>query len=271
MTQLLHKHLTGKTIGAYYDVYNGLSHNYPEFIYEQAMMAELSRRRVACTHQEEYQIFYKDRLVGLQRLDIFVAEEVVVELKVKSRLIPLDQAQTISYLKIAGIQVGLLFNFGNRNPEFKRLYYESRDGNLQLVSQTKLGSDLLFPDITYRIIGGLFEVHKELGPGYIHRVYAKACLYELLSLGLNVKPLSQLTVFYKGESIGEIKLSHLLVEDEIMLFPVAIGTTNQIQPANLRKWMKSQGIKLGIIANFHTLHLKPEFMKEARGQSDTQD
>lgn len=73
MTQLLHKQLTGKIIGVYYDVYNKLSHNYPESIYEQAMMSGLRKNRVLCKHQKEYQIFYKNRLVGLQRLDIFVS------------------------------------------------------------------------------------------------------------------------------------------------------------------------------------------------------
>lgn len=71
---------------------------------------------------------YKEWLVGLQRLDIFASEAVVVEVKVKPRLARLDEAQTTSYLKATGQQVGLLFNFGGPEPEFKRLFFTPKGG-----------------------------------------------------------------------------------------------------------------------------------------------
>ena len=79
MPELLHHQLTEKIIRAYYNVYNGLSRTYPEFIYENAMIQELQHSRITCVRQEEYSIFYKEWLVGKQRLDIFVAEEVEVQ------------------------------------------------------------------------------------------------------------------------------------------------------------------------------------------------
>jgi hypothetical protein len=51
MAKLLYEDLTGEIIGAYYEVYNGLSRTFPEFIYERAMMQELGRRGVDCTQQ----------------------------------------------------------------------------------------------------------------------------------------------------------------------------------------------------------------------------
>jgi len=75
VTELLHRELTGKVIRVYYDVYNGLSRTYPEFIYENAMMRDLARCGIECSRQDEYKVFYKDWLVGAQRLDIFVARE----------------------------------------------------------------------------------------------------------------------------------------------------------------------------------------------------
>jgi GxxExxY protein len=122
VADLLHQELTGQIIRVYYDIYNGLSRTYPEFIYENAMMAELIGRQIKCTRQEQYQIFYKEWLVGAQRLDIFVAGEIVVELKATLQLTRLNQAQTMSYLKTTGQQVGLLFNFGSDTPQFKRVF-----------------------------------------------------------------------------------------------------------------------------------------------------
>ena len=81
MTELLYKELTGAIIGAYYEVYNHTSRTYREYIYESALMEELRRRGLPTTRQDEYQIIYKERLVGKQRLDLFVVQEIVVENK----------------------------------------------------------------------------------------------------------------------------------------------------------------------------------------------
>lgn len=264
MTELLHRDLTKKIIGAYYDVYNGLSRTYPEFIYENAMMRELCRRGLNCKRQDEYPIYYKEWLVGKQRLDIFVAQEVVVEIKVKPRLAPLDQAQTISYLKTTKQQVGLLFNFGSPEPEFKRLFFTAKPNQPVSINPEETWTDLLFPDLSYKVLGGLFEIHNELGPGFIHRIYAAACYREMQARGLKVVPRREITVFYQGESVGQVKLKHLQIGREMMLFPVAIRDHRQIEPENLRRWMAQERISLGILANFCAERLILDFMKERR-------
>ena len=66
--ELPHKELTGAIIGAYYEVYNYTSRTHPEYIYERAMIEELRRRGYPTIRQDEYRIFYRERLVGLQRL-----------------------------------------------------------------------------------------------------------------------------------------------------------------------------------------------------------
>ena len=85
MPELIHQELTGDIIGAYYEVYNRTPRTHPEYIYERAMMEELRLRGRATTRQDEYCILYKEHLVGVQRLDLFVAQEVAVELKVVER------------------------------------------------------------------------------------------------------------------------------------------------------------------------------------------
>lgn len=264
MSQFLHRELTEKIIGVYYNVYNNLSHTYPEFIYENAMMDDLRHAGISCVRQDEYEIYYKDWLVGKQRLDIFVANEVVVELKVVPKLTPLHQAQTISYLKTTGKQVGLLLNFGGSTPEIKRVIF-TKDfltyGKSSLKQTERISRDLLFPQLSYQIIGGLFEVHRLLGPGYIHRIYANATYREMQAMGLNAIPQKKMTVFYRNKSVGNISLGHLLIEDKIMLFPVAVKDIQQLNPANLRLWAQSQKVSLGILANFYPAQLALVFMR----------
>ncbi len=262
-TQLLHSGLTGNIIGVYYDVYNGLSRTYPEAIYEKAMMSDLAHLGIPCLRQEEYAIFYKEWLVGRQILDIFVADEVVVELKVLPELTRLNAAQTMSYLKTTGKEVGLLCNFGSAKPEFKRVYL-SRTRRLpvnpDITNPAQQWPDLLFPDLTYQIIGALFEVHNELGPGFIRRIYTNACQRELQARELPVTSAQAITIYYRGQPLGDVPFDHLRVDDRIMIFPVAIGDVGKIEFENLRRWMSQCAIPIGILANFHAIHLDLHFI-----------
>jgi GxxExxY protein len=255
MTKLLHEELTHAIIGTYYDVYNGTGRTYPEFIYERAMVHDLRHRGITCRQQEEYQVFYKDKLVGSQHLDLFVASEVVVEIKVAPELIDLHRAQAFSYLKVADREVGLLCNFGSEKPQFERLYFRPRpvqegsgtDGNMKL----KQLDEWISPELSGTVIGGLFQVHTRLGPGFVHRIYANATHHELSLLGLDVLPQREYQVIYRGQSIGEIKFNHLRVENQLMLFPVAVRDIDSLSINNLKAWMKVQEVPVGIVANFY--------------------
>jgi len=266
MIKLAHQELTGAIIGAYYEVYNHTSRTYPEYIYERAMMEELRLRGMATTSQDEYQIFYKNRLVGLQRLDMFVVQEVVVENKVAEHLTPLHKAQTISYLKTVDKEVGLLLNFGSRAPEFNRLHFNpakraDSSANGAIRKDISPPSDWLYPDLAYEIMGGLFEVHTILGAGFVHRIYTRACRHELPLRGLVVKPAKRMQVAYKGTMIGSIAFGHLLVEGKIIVFPVAIGSLQDIRLENLKHWMRLCDIRLAILANFNAVHLEFVFVR----------
>lgn len=129
MPELLHKELTDKIISIYYKLYNGLSHTYPEFIYEKAFAQQLRKAGIRVIRQDEYQVTYKDKLVGLQRLDLLIAGEVVVELKIVPQILKIHKAQGFSYLKIVAKQIALLFNFGANHPEFERLFYDIEKAN----------------------------------------------------------------------------------------------------------------------------------------------
>jgi GxxExxY protein len=265
MTKLLHKKTTGTIIGVYYDVYNGTGRTYPEHVYENAMIGDLRAVRVPCRRQDEYQVVYKGKLVGVQRLDLFVAGEVVVELKVVPALTRIHKAQAISYLKVTGKQVGLLFNFGSPEPEFERLYFDPRppqnDLDTAIRALPEFPTSYLSPELTHAIIGGLFEVHTTLGPGFIHRIYANACCHELQLRGLEVRLQKAYQVIYRNRLVGEIKFGHLRIADSVLVFPVAVQDINDIRINNLKDWMRVQNIPLGILANFHDTSLRPMVLR----------
>ena len=258
MTRLMHKELTGTIIGVYWDVYNGLSRVYPEFIYERAMMDELGRRNVPCRRQPEYEVTYRDKLVGKQRLDLFVADEVVVELKIAPELTKLHKAQTISYLKVVGKAVALLCNFGAK-AGFERLYYAPRPASEREPAFLLPGDwpgDLLSPELTYDVMGGLMQVHSILGPGFIHRIYANAVYYELQLRGFEVLPRREYQVFYRHRPVGSIKFNHLQVDASLLVFPVAVQDIEMLHIDDFKAWMRHLGIPLAILGNFYPARLE---------------
>ncbi len=261
MTELLHRELTGEIIGAYYEVYNHTSRTYPEFIYERALMVELRQRGLEVTQQDEYQIVYKKRAIGRQRLDLFVVREIVVENKATSGLTSLNKAQTRSYLKTVGKHVGLLFNFGCDKPQFECVYWnllepEPGPANSEHSREVYTSEDWLYPDLAYSIMGGLFEVHSTLGPGYIRRMYPNACWHELQSRGHTIRPLKRMDVKYKDEVIGDIAYNHLVVDDKVMVFPFALSDIRSVHLDNIKDWLRTNELRLGIIANFNAVRLQ---------------
>ena len=263
MTKLPHQELTGNIIGAYYEVYNHTSRTFPEYIYEQAMLEELQQRGILTTRQDKYQITYKDYIVGLQQLDLFIAGEVVVENKAVGQLTRLHKAQAISYLKTVEKLTGLLLNFGGPKPEFNRLYFniDKKPSSTPPDNQMTPSADWLYPDLAYQIVGGLYEVHTLLGAGFVHRIYANACYHELKLRGLATKPAKRIRVVYKGKAIGDIAFAHLLVEGKIIVFPVAIGCIQDIRLENLKQWLALSEVSLGILANFDAVKLEILFIR----------
>lgn len=264
MAQLLHSDLTDKIIGAYYEVYNHTLRNYSEAIYERAMVVELARHGHQVTQQDGFRVLYRGRMIGIQQLDLLVLNTVLIENKVAEWLTPRHKAQGYSYLKTTGLQVALVLNFGSAKPEFARLYLDPDRVQMSPISiQTppQAPNDWLYPELTYRIVGGLYAVHNELGVGYVHRIYANACYRELQLQGLAVKPRKRMDVAYKGTVVGNIAFAHLLVEEKVMVFPVAYWDRHVADLEVIREWMRACNIQLGILANFHEAQLATTFIR----------
>lgn len=103
--------LIQKVIGAGIEVHRHLGPGFLETIYEQALCFELDERGVSYTRQKEIAIPYKSTKLTGQRFDLLVEEVLILELKAVETLLPLHEAQILSYLKALRLQAGLLMNF----------------------------------------------------------------------------------------------------------------------------------------------------------------
>jgi GxxExxY protein len=112
--------VTGRIIAAGFQVHGALGPGFREVVYQRALALELPAHDLDFSREVEIDVLYKGQKVGRQRVD-FVVDEVLVEIKAKAALEPVDFVQTLSYLKASGYKVGLLMNFGGRKLEWKRL------------------------------------------------------------------------------------------------------------------------------------------------------
>jgi GxxExxY protein len=111
-TGLLSEALTKGIIGAAIEVHRQLGPGLLESVYENCMCEELRLRDIPFRAQIELPVIYKGRNTGgIYRLDLIVANEVVVELKAVERLLNVHGAQLLTYLKLTGKHVGLIINF----------------------------------------------------------------------------------------------------------------------------------------------------------------
>lgn len=114
--------LTHKIIGASMQVHRVLGNGFQEVIYQRALAVEFNHIGINYEREKEMNIFYRDEQVGTRRVDFFVEDVVMVELKAVSELEEAHKAQAINYLEAYGIANGLLINFGKTSLEFKRVY-----------------------------------------------------------------------------------------------------------------------------------------------------
>ena len=104
--------ITYQIRGAIYDVYKNLGPGLLESVYEEAMVYELQKRGLTVERQKEVPIHYDGHILKTQlRLDLLVEGRVVVELKSVKEMQDVFWKQTRTYLRLLGLQVGILVNF----------------------------------------------------------------------------------------------------------------------------------------------------------------
>ena len=119
--QYKHSDLTAKIIGAALEVHKTLGNGFQEVIYQRALAIELGEKDLVFSREHEMPVEYKGTQIGKRRVDFFVEDKVMVEIKAVIQLEDVHLAQAINYLEAYKLEIGLLINFGAKSLEFKRL------------------------------------------------------------------------------------------------------------------------------------------------------
>ena len=114
--------ITHKIIGCALQVHNMLGNGFQEVIYQRALAIEMNLANLFFEREMEMPIFYRNEQIGTRRVDFFVENCVMVELKAIEKIVDVNKAQAINYLEAYHIADGLLINFGGLSLDFKLLY-----------------------------------------------------------------------------------------------------------------------------------------------------
>lgn len=119
---MLYEDLTRKIIGCAMEVHRRLGNGFQEVIYQRALEIEMKLSELSFEREMEMSIYYRDKNIGLRRVDFFVENKIMVELKAVIRLEDVHLAQAMNYVEAYHMQIGLLINFGAKSLEFKRVH-----------------------------------------------------------------------------------------------------------------------------------------------------
>lgn len=117
-------------------------------------------------------------------------------------------------------------------------------------------SKILYPELSYKIMELVFEVHNRLGPGFTEIIYEEALVYELTANGIAYERQKPINVSYKGQHLGNYQLD-LVIDNKIILELKAVSELNDLFKAQLLSYLKATGLRLGILINFGSLKVQP--------------
>ncbi|MGI8583651.1 MAG: GxxExxY protein [Chitinophagaceae bacterium] len=127
---MLFEDLTKKIIGCAIEVHKSLGNGFQEVIYQRALEIEMRLAGLEFNREMNMSIFYREFEIGTRRVDFFVENKIMVEIKAIIHLEDVHLAQAINYLEAYKMEIGLLLNFGAKSLEFKRVH------NNKLIKQS---------------------------------------------------------------------------------------------------------------------------------------
>lgn len=110
-------------------------------------------------------------------------------------------------------------------------------------------ADLIYPELSYKIVGILFRVHTELGGKYQEKYYQRAVGIALKEESLSYEKEIAVDLSFNSEKIGKYFLD-FLIEDKIILELKATPRFNRDDFRQVSAYLKAKKLKLGILANF---------------------
>ncbi|MBK8623549.1 MAG: GxxExxY protein [Saprospiraceae bacterium] len=112
-------------------------------------------------------------------------------------------------------------------------------------------TELKYMDITEKILGASFEVHKFLGNGFQEVIYQRALAWEMTQIGLEFAREIEQDIFYKDlpEPIGT-RRADFVIENKVLVELKAVSQIEEVHKAQILNYLKSYRLEVGLLINF---------------------
>ncbi|MBC8382875.1 MAG: GxxExxY protein [Candidatus Cloacimonetes bacterium] len=117
--------------------------------------------------------------------------------------------------------------------------------------------ELIYKDLSYKIVGLAMQAHRELGPGFLEKVYENALMVLFRNEQIQAEQQSSIKVFFQNEIVGNY-IADILVEDKIILELKTVDKITDVHKAQAINYLKATGLHLAMIFNFHSQSLEYE-------------
>jgi len=242
--------------GLGFRIHNALKGGHDEQAYEEAVVWLLAKDNVPFQRQPIYYVTYKGQQVGKYRPDLIAGEEpTLLELKATPEILPIHDAQALSYLAVTQLKLALIMNFGGAAMQYKRLpnFLDRRQPFRWQATPT---TTLLYPELTNTLLATLHEVHYTLGPGFLHSVYRRATYIELGHQGVQFQYIKELPLRFEDHLLGLKPTRLFWIEQKLLLAAFALQEITSLHLEKLRWAMQEMECRLGLIANFYPSKLE---------------
>ena len=118
--------------------------------------------------------------------------------------------------------------------------------------------------LTDKIICAAYNVHNELGSGFLEKVYENALLLELRANGISVEPQKGIVVRYKDCVVGEY-VADIMVENSVIVELKSVDKIADIHELQLKNYLKATGIEVGLLLNFgKSVEVKRKYVQNVK-------
>ena len=104
------------------EVHKHLGNGFQEVIYQRALAIEMTSQGIEYSREHEMQLQYKGHEIGTRRVDFFVEDKIMLEIKALIHLEEVHLAQAMNYVEAYALEIGLLINFGAKSLQHKRVH-----------------------------------------------------------------------------------------------------------------------------------------------------
>ncbi len=121
-------------------------------------------------------------------------------------------------------------------------------------------------EISYKVRGIAFDIHKGLGPGLLESVYEEVLYYELVNAGLKTQRQKSIPVFWKDVKMEHGFRADLLIENKVIIEIKSVESLKKVHFKQLVTYMKFCDVKLGLLINFNEENINDGIKRYVEGE-----